>query len=271
MLLRERPDAVFVMSPPLFAAVPVFLYSLLPGKKIVVDAHTGAFIDDMWQKVMFLQRFFCKKAIFTIVTNQELADIVNNWQARAMIVPDIPIQFPPPAPYNFKKGVHQVTLVNSFAIDEPLDEFLAAAEQFPDVQFYVTGKIDAKANRFVTSAADNVHFTGFVPDDQYHGLLKGSDLIAVMTTRDHTMQRGAYEAIYLGRPVLTSDWPILRDNFFQGAVFVDNSIQGIVDGLRKALADLEGLKKEARALRTWKLNNWEKNKQEILSAVCRDK
>ena len=79
ILFHERPDTVFVMSPPLFAAVPVYLYTKLFRKQFVIDAHTGAFIDSMWQKVMFLQKFFCKKASFTIVTNETLANQVNKW------------------------------------------------------------------------------------------------------------------------------------------------------------------------------------------------
>ena len=33
------------------------------------------------------------------------------------------------------------------------------------------------------------------------------DGILALTTHDHTMQRGACEAVSLGVPIITSDWP----------------------------------------------------------------
>ena len=52
---------------------------------------------------------------------------------------------------------------------------------------------------------DNVRLTGFLPDSDYVGLILASDAVIALTTMDHTMQRGAYEAVYLGRPVITSN------------------------------------------------------------------
>jgi len=266
ILFREKPDVVFVMSPPLFAGVGVYFYCKLFHKQFVIDAHTGAFIDDMWQKVLFLQRFLCRKAAFTIVTNKPLADIVTRWQGKPVIVPDIPIQFPAPV-FPELAGKKKITLVNSFAVDEPLAQFLQAAEKFPDIHFYITGKLNAKAAPFQDNPRDNIHFTDFIPDEQYHGLLLSSDLIAVLTSRDHTMQRGAYEAIYLGRPVLTSDWPLLRENFPKGAVFVDNTVDGIAAGIQTGIDNLFRLQKEAQDLKAWKLANWEQRKTGILSIL----
>src|SRR5688500_2350759 len=39
ILFRERPSAVFVMVPPIIAALPVYLYCLLTRRPYVVDAH----------------------------------------------------------------------------------------------------------------------------------------------------------------------------------------------------------------------------------------
>ena len=146
--------------------------------------------------------------------------------------------------------------------------FLDAAQQLPEIHFYITGKLNSKAAPFLDNCtAENIHFTDFIPDDEYHGLLVKSDLIAVLTTRDHTMQRGAYEAIYLGKPVLTSDWNLLRSNFPKGAVFVDNSSSGIIHGLKTAINDLPNLTKDARDLKGWKLSNWERRKNEIFEKL----
>jgi glycosyltransferase involved in cell wall biosynthesis len=47
------------------------------------------------------------------------------------------------------------------------------------------------------------------------------------------MQRGACEALSLGKPVITSDWPILREYFSQGAVHVPNDWDSIRRGVEE--------------------------------------
>jgi len=263
ILIRDMPDVVFVMSPPLFACFPVYFYSVLFQKKYVIDAHTGAMTDPMWEKVMFLQKFFCRHAVFTILTNMQLAKILIQWNADYLIIPDVPIKITNPFLPHLK-GKKNITLVNTFAKDEPVSEFLKAAANFPDTNFFVTGKINRQAKAYLNEAGNNVTFTGFLPYSDYYGLLLQSDIIIVLTTRDNTMQRGAYEAIYLGKPVITSEWQILKDNFEEGAIFVDNTEDGITSGIKQALKRLSILEKEAENLKRKKLKRWEKNKTEII-------
>ncbi len=266
ILLRDRPDVVFVMSPSVFAAIPIYIYCLIFNAGYIIDAHTGAFIDPMWQKVLFLQRFFCQKAIVSIITNRGIAKILEGWGAKHLIIPDVPIECAI-ARCPDLKGENNVTLVNTFATDEPLVQFLEATKIFPKVEFFVTGKIGKKNRIFTSPRLNNVHFTDFLAEEDYAGLLQASDLIVVLTTRDHTMQRGAYEAIYYGKPVVTSDWEVLRENFPLGALFVDNSVAGIADGIGSGLANLQKLDLEAKALKQKKLKIFEEHKTELLEQI----
>lgn len=61
LLLREKPGTVFVMSPSVFASIPVFVYCQFFGSKYIIDAHTGAMKNPMWRRVAFLQKFFAEK------------------------------------------------------------------------------------------------------------------------------------------------------------------------------------------------------------------
>jgi hypothetical protein len=45
------------------------------------------------------------------------------------------------------------------------------------------------------------------------------------------MQRGACEALSIGKPIITSNWLVLRNYFYKGTVHVDNSIEGIRQGV----------------------------------------
>ncbi len=266
ILLRDGPDVVFVMSPSVFATIPVYLHCKVFGARYVIDAHTGAFDHPMWQKVMFLQKFFCRNALLSIITNRGIAKILEGWGAKYLIIPDVPIQCEA-ARLPDLKGKNNVTLVNTFASDEPILQFLDATKKLPEVQFSVTGKLGKKQRTYSEFKLDNVHFTDFLPEEDYAGLLQASDLIVVLTTRDHTMQRGAYEAIYYGKPVVTSNWAVLRENFPKGAVFVDNSVEGIVRGIEVALSNLEKLEVDAKALRQEKLDVFKKNKTQLWKRI----
>ena len=256
ILFRERPRVVIVMTPPVVAGFPVWLYSVLTGAQFVVDAHTGAFLDRRWKKILFLHRFLSRRAALTMVTNQFLYDIVDSWRAPAQIVPDVPVMFPEPEIFPFE-GDNNITLVSSFGWDEPTDVFLQAAASLPEVTFYVTGDYESADPAIIALAPGNVRFTGFLSKAQYVGLLQGSDAVMSPTTLDHTMQRGAYEAIYLGRPVIVSDFGILRDSFDKGAVYVENNAPAITLGVRTMLNELPARVGEALQLREEKLNHWD--------------
>ena len=49
------------------------------------------------------------------------------------------------------------------------------------------------------------------------------------------MQMGAYEALSLKQPIVTSDWAILRESFGDGAVYVSNTPEAISKGVLKLL------------------------------------
>ena len=73
ILRRERPDAVFLMVPPVFAALVVWAYGALHRVPFVLDAHTAAFLHPRWRAWQWLQRALSRRAATTIVTNEHLA------------------------------------------------------------------------------------------------------------------------------------------------------------------------------------------------------
>jgi len=234
ILLRERPDIVYVMTPPTIVCFPVWCASKITRLKYVIDAHTGAFLLPPWSKLVFLHKLFSRAALATIVTNQRLADIVSDWGAKWVIVPDVPVAFPEIGNIDLQPGIC-MAYINTFTIDEPLDLLLAAAKIVPEVSIYVTGDTSACANDIIHNAPDNVIFTDFLSRASYAGLIMGCQSVICLTKLDHTMQRGAYEAIYLGKPVITSNFGVLRSNFPIGTVFVNNDVDSIADGIREML------------------------------------
>jgi len=282
LLFRERPNLVFVMVPPIFAAVPVYLYCKLTGNRYVTDNHTAAFTMARWQKLKWLHGWLEKRAACNIITNSQLHALQKTWgipEGKIFLVGDLPVQFkkietPPflaPADFNrhgagngkARNGFFAVTAVCSFNSDEPLDNILKAAAEMPEVTFYCTGKLKDAPAGLLERKPQNVNFTDFLSYAHYAGLLKESHGVIVLTTRDHTMQRGAYEAMALGTPIITSDWPILRETFGRGSLFVDNSPASIVAAVRQLQIDWSKFKTAIQAQRAQRQAAWIEKEKEL--------
>jgi hypothetical protein len=262
VLWRERPSVVYVMTPPVVACLPVWLYARLTGAAIVIDAHSGALLDPRWRRVLFLHRWFSRGALTTIVTNEHMQSIVEAWGARATLVRDVPVCFAEPVLPSLDAGCN-MTLVSTFTWDEPIELFFEAAARLPDIAFHVTGNHRRADARVLAKKPPNVRLTGFLPDADYAGLLSASDAVIALTTADHTMQRGAYEAVYLGRPVVTSNFDLLRRHFWKGAVHVDNTVESLVSGIRRMRSDVTRYRREVNELRAERLEEWNRVAAEL--------
>ena len=255
LLFQRRPRVVFVQSPPSIAVFFVYLYCVLTGSCFVVDAHSDAFLSPFWKRPVWLHRFLARQAVTTIVTNEHFQAIINGWGGHAFVLRDVPTTFPMGDDYPVNGGFN-IVVVNTFAQDEPLDEVLAAAAGMDGVHFYVTGKKSRAGVRLPANPPDNVHFTDFLPDDAYYALLDRSEAVMCLTTRNHTMQRGACEALSMGKPIITSDWPLLKDYFHQGTVHVDNSSPGIRRGVAEMRQNHDRYQVEIKELQQAQRREW---------------
>jgi glycosyl transferase family 4 len=267
ILRREQPDTVFVMTPPVFAALPAFWYAWRRGKNVVLDAHTAAFVLPRWRWFQWLQRLCCRKAVTTLVSNEHLAAHVRGLGGDATVVPDVPIVFAErerfPRPPGFA-----VAVVCSFDVDEPVEAIFEAARDLPDVQFFVTGNPQKLRPDLAARRPSNLTLTGFLTVPAYGGLLSSADVAMVLTTFDHTMLRGAYEAIYQSTPVIVSNSQLLREAFPEGAVHVDNTAVSIVAAVQAVRTNQAPYRAGAERLRQHKLDRWQATRRAILAKLA---
>ena len=268
ILSAERPRAVFVMTPPLFAPLVAWLYCKMHGCALVMDAHTAAFLHPRWRHLQWLQFWLCRRATTTIVHNAHLKSLVERHGGRATVVSDIPVRFERTEPYPFPDGFN-VAVVCSFNPDEPTANIFAAARQLPDVNFHVTGNPKALSPALKSDLPPNVRLTGFLSVEAYGFLISRADAVMTLTTRDHTMLRGAWEAVYQGTPVIISDWPILRESFDRGAVHVDNTPAQIARGVEEVRRHAARFKQDAQDLRTRKEQNWMATRAQLMQHLSR--
>lgn len=256
LLIRRGPLVIFVQSPPSFASVIVALITSVLGGRYVIDAHSGALDTRVWTTPAWLYRIVSRRAAATIVTNEHHRDLIEERGARAVIIRDIPTTFaigePPPLGHGFR-----IMAVSTFAPDEPIGEVIAAARALPDVSFHVTGDPGRPGFTMPADVPDNVRFTGFVPDDAYFGLMRNCDAVLCLTTRDHTMQRGACEALSMGVPIVTSDTTLLRAYFRMGTVHVRNDRDAIRSGIERMMADHDTYSAEIRELQQAQRDEWD--------------
>jgi glycosyltransferase involved in cell wall biosynthesis len=266
LLAAERPTAVFVMTPPVFAPLVAWAYCALHGCRLVLDAHTAAFLHPRWRHFQPLQFWLARRAATTIVHNDHLKSVVERRGGHAITVSDIPVRFDSIEPYELPAGFN-VAVVCSFNPDEPIVEILEAARRLPDVHFHVTGSPGRRDPRLATIVASNVRLTGFLSDGAYGSLIGHADGVLTLTTRDHTMLRGAWEAVYQGTPVIVSNWPVLREAFDEGAIHVDNTAEDIVRAIRELRQHHGRYRTAVRALRTRKQHRWDATRQALLARI----
>jgi glycosyltransferase involved in cell wall biosynthesis len=255
ILATERPAAVFVMTPPLFAPLVAWSYCALFRCRLVVDAHSAAFLHPRWKHLQWLQFWLMRRAATTIVHNEHFRQIVERHGGHATIVGDIPIRFQEGERYALPEGFN-IAVVSSFNPDEPIAAVVEAARRLPDVHFHLSGDAKALDRRIRQALPPNVRLTGFLPDSAYGFLISRADAVMALTTRDHTMLRGAWEAVYQDTPVIVSNWPILHKAFDEGAIHVDNSPEDIVLAVTTLRSAPEHYREGARRLRRRKEDHW---------------
>ena len=251
-LRKDKPQLILVATPPVFAVLLVWLYCCFYRTRFIIDAHTGIFDDPRWTWLKPLSRFLARRAETTIVTNLFLQREVESWGAKAMIIGDVPVDFPKVEPAALGPGFH-VVVINTFSQDEPLNEILAATQELHDVRFHITGNPKHSRIQYLEALPANVRLTGWLTDDEYAALLRAADTVMCLTTHDHTMQRGAYEAMALDKPLITSNWELLRKTFYNGTIHVDAAAKDIARAVNQARGARDDLARGMQQLRRERL------------------
>jgi glycosyltransferase involved in cell wall biosynthesis len=278
ILLRERPRVVYVTNPPVFAPLCVWLWSLLTGTKLIIDTHPPSLYSRRWGWTLPLQRFLIRRALLNVTDQARFADMFAGWGARAVVLPNPPKH----PPTNLKPGASvgtpngtsaeqaftfEIAVVNTFAVDEPLDIILEAARTLPYVHFSIMGDLKLAPAGVVENAPSNVTFTDYLRGDDYWAALQRANAVMVLTTYPYSLLGGAQDAVALDKPLLLSDQPALREYFTAGTVFIPNTADGIAAGARQLQRDEAHLSAEIRQLAAQQESAWQARFAELLSTI----
>lgn len=257
-LERERPQAVLVQSPPIFALLVVAVWCELrgnfrsPGKRThyALDCHPATWYNPKWRWAKPLVHLLSRRAAVTLCTNEGAQDILRVWKVRGFFLSDgIPTLSLPIGTIG-SEGETRVGIIGSLDADEPISEVFAAARLLPQVTFYVTGNPQRLEEKLIAQKPENIILTGFLRGGNYTSLLKNMHGLVILTNVTNALNCAAYEAVAMGKPTVVSDWLEMRHCFSRGFIYVNNTSDAIAEGIKKILDERESLESEVLVLRS---------------------
>ena len=246
LLERKRPRAVVAISPPVFLPLVAWLWCRARRGRFVVDCHTSAFRSPKWAWTRPLHRWLARRAVALTFHSEEILAQASGWRGRALLLPD-----DVPAPRCGARTSGRLRLVVAGSLDsrEPVAEALAAAALLPEVEWRFTGNADALPGRARSSAPANAVFTGWLDYDDFMTEIVGADVVAAFSSDPEIMNRAAFEAVGVGRPLVLSDLPGLRARFGDAALFCANEPAAMAAAVAAALAAAAELERRSLRLR----------------------
>lgn len=256
-LSRKNYDIVFVQIPPLGSALAGFLYAKTYSKKLIFDTHSGLFFPECWHQKLYLlfYRIMLKYISMNLVHNEGILkrNILTN--TRTIVLEDkLPFKLVDSVLHPNREKF-RMAVICGYGKDEPLQTILESIRLVPEVEFYLTG--DSRALKMKYFLTENIILTGHLTDEEYENFLRTANAIMAFTTRPDTVLCGAYEAVSLAKPLITSDLPMLRKYFSKGTIHAANDAQSITSAIRLLVNNYERLQNEMRELRKEKEIVWQ--------------
>ena len=235
ILLTIDARTVVVQNPSLLLTTLACLIKPIRRYYLVQDLHSYFSWDlppglrTMVYKA--LSRFCLRRADLTIGTNEPLKNVIEGMGARGYVLQD-PIPAFAPMNGHTPSDERRIVFICTYADDEPVDEVFAAARMLNgEAKFFVTGRIPKGMKTW--SVPPNVVLTDFLSETDYLKLLHNADGVLALTTREHTLLCGAYEALAFRKPLILSSKRALREYFGDSMIYVENDARSIAEGVRK--------------------------------------
>jgi len=249
LLGSRRPSVVFAQNPSIVLTYLVMVLKYVFRYTFVTDAHYAGVIAPNGNQLLQKALDFCnRQADLVIVTNEEHGKHVEAVGGCALVCED---PLPDIGGYarHASEQVKKVFFICSFDVDEPyVDAFQAAKVlQEEGYVFWVSGNFGKVG--IVSTDWAHVRFLGYVPEAEFYSHLAESQVVIDLTTQENCLVCGAYEAMVLGKPLVTSKTSALQKYFTSGTVFVDHDPESIANGVRLAFENRVELK---RQIAQWK-------------------
>ncbi len=268
-LVWQKPRVLFVQCPSVVLAAWACLLKRVLRYRLVIDNHNEGVnpfnCTARWYRG--LTAWIQRAADLNIVTNDALREIVERNGGRGYVLPDRIPDLP-----GFAGGEEVesdlVVFICTYAPDEPYVAVIEAARCLEGrARIHITGNHRGVEAAVVRRAPENVRFTGFLSEEEYVRLLSSAAVIVDLTRMDDCLVCGAYEAVALGKPLVTSDTRALRSYFSKGTVYAGSDPESVARSIQRALERRDELAEEMRTLRRELEESWNGQFQGLLDLV----
>ena len=267
-LARQRPDLVVVQCPSFVLGLLAGLLKYVLGYTLVADLHNEAVrpFNYSFPGYLAMLRFVQRAADLCLVSNATLKAIVEQAGGRALVLPDKLPELGDAGQLDHERPGTHVVFICTYAPDEPYREVIEAARRLgPSVTTHITGN-----PRDLQPSLDPppwVHLTGYLPDEDYLRLLSDADVVIDLTAMEDCLVCGAYEAVALEKPLVTSDTVALREYFRLGTVYTRHDSVSLAGAIADALAHKARLSREMRTLKEQLARSWNHQMGTVRRAV----
>lgn len=240
------PDVVVAVSPPVFTPLVAWAWCRARGRRLVIDCHTGAFHSREWGWSLPIHRWLARRAEVTLLHTEAMEAEVQGWGARALLLPD-DVPDPGRAEQRPRGTRPRVLVAGALDATEPVEAAIEAARLMPGVDLLFTGDRDRVDPELRRAAPANVVFTGWLDHPRFLGEMLAADVVAAFSCDPQVMNRAAFEAVGMSRPLVLSDQPGLRARLDGVALFCRNEGPAMADAMLRAIADRDAMTDRSRA------------------------
>ena len=240
-LLKERPDKVYLQYSFLLLVVIAGYKNLAPYPvHIICDCHTKALRRSVNGRIgrvfLWIKKKSFQSASISIVSNIEMEPDIKKLTDRYCTLPDKIPDVKASATGNTNETY--CVFVCSYAIDEPLDDVIAAAKKLDgSIKIYCTGKIPGDQKHLRDNPYKNIFFTDYLTQEEYNNLISNADCILALTSEEGCLQCAGYEALSAEVPMVLSNTTALKTYFEDAAIYVNHSALDIEKGVGQAVND----------------------------------
>lgn len=271
VLLTARNSVVFVQNPSIVLSSLCCLLKGLLGFRLVVDRHSSFKLSSRnsssltYKLFHILSDYTLRKADYTIVTNKPLAMFVESMGGTALTLPDKL----PELNVESKPGDYYV-FVSSMADDEPIEEVIEAFRLLPGVKLKITGnylKAIKRGELYLCDLPGNVELTGFVSDEEYKELVGLCKSMIVITDLEFTLTCGSYEAVSLGKPIISGNTRTIKNYFSKGVVYSNINVSGLVEAVQLMEKEYDKYFQDIIEFKPYLQQQWKVQAESLISII----
>lgn len=260
-LVKTRPHVVIVQNPPIFAALSCLIYSWFYRVKIVVDHHSiwsigGAIKNPIVRAFLYpVERFCVRNAdLNTTYADDWEYELAKMGARNALTIYDfVDEKWSKNADFSvmkkFSKDNKIVVMPCGGHILERPDLLIEACKDL-SATIVITGEkkyLQKHMMRAKKLGAENVAFTGFLPDPQYRALIASCDFAANITEQPYGIPHMLVEALASKRPIIIDRNPAVEKLLGKDCPFIipDDKVNTIRKAFLTALENQKEYEKLA--------------------------